>query len=105
MVNEKQVLLVAQKSATTDNPTIEDLFNVGVAARILQVMKMPNGTLKVLVEGLVRAKIKSITSPSGFLNAHVVHMGRADEKYDRETEALSRAVGEQFSESMVPYMG
>ena len=56
MAKDKQVLLVAQHMAGIDHPGPEDLFDVGVAARILQVTKMPNGTLKVLVEGLIRAR-------------------------------------------------
>jgi ATP-dependent Lon protease len=98
MMQDKQVLLVAQRSAATDTPNQDDLYMVGVVARILQVMKMPNGTLKVLVEGMVRAKVRSLTSEGEFLVAQIDLVRRADEKYDRETEALSRAVTEQFTE-------
>jgi ATP-dependent Lon protease len=55
MIKNKQLLLVAQRSPSVENPSPSDLYRVGVVARVLQVMKMPNGTLKVLVEGLVRA--------------------------------------------------
>ena len=98
MVQDKQILLVAQRSAATDTPAQDDLFPVGVVARILQVMKMPNGTLKVLVEGVVRARVRAISSEGEFLTAQVDLIRRDGEKYDRETEALSRAVAEQFSE-------
>ena len=98
MVQDKQVLLVAQRSAATDTPQQDDLFGIGVAARILQVMKMPNGTLKVLVEGMVRARVKSLSSEGEYITGQVEILRRADEKYDRETEALSRAVAEQFTE-------
>ncbi len=98
MVQDKQVLLVAQKSAATDTPKQEDLYSVGVVARILQVMKMPNGTLKVLVEGMLRAKVRSLTSEGEFITGQMEVLRRHDEKYDRETEALSRAVSEQFTE-------
>ena len=98
MVQEKQVLLVAQRAASTDNPGKDDLFDVGVVARILQVMKMPNGTLKVLVEGIVRARAMSISSDGEFMTAKVDLLTRDDEKFDRETEALSRSVAEQFAE-------
>ncbi len=54
MVKDKLIFLVAQKSPTIDNPTRDDLYSVGVVARVLQVMKLPNGTIKVLVEGLMR---------------------------------------------------
>ncbi len=58
MVSDKQILLVAQRSSSVDSPKPEDLYQMGVVARIVQVMKMPNGTLKVLIEGLVRANVK-----------------------------------------------
>jgi ATP-dependent Lon protease len=98
MVKSKQVLLVAQRSAAIDAPETDDLFDVGVVARILQVMKMPNGTLKVLVEGVVRADIKSISNEGEYLIAKVSINSRESETFDRETEALSRAVTEQFTE-------
>ena len=98
MVQDKQVLLVAQRSAATDTPKQEDLYSVGVVARILQVMKMPNGTLKVLVEGMLRARVRSLTSEGEFITGQMEVLRRHNEKYDRETEALSRAVAEQFTE-------
>jgi len=98
MIHDKQVLLVAQKSPTVESPKEEDLFGAGVVARILQVMKMPNGTLKVLVEGLVRASIKGFATTGDFMTARVSLISREAEKHDRETEALSRAVAEQFAE-------
>ncbi|MFH1739369.1 MAG: endopeptidase La [bacterium] len=98
MVLDKQVLLVAQRSATIDNPKAPDLFQVGVVARILQVMKMPNGTLKVLVEGMVRAEIANIVKTSGYLAARLRVIPRDGETPDREAEALKRAVTEQFAE-------
>jgi ATP-dependent Lon protease len=98
MMQDKQVLLIAQRVAATDTPGQDDLYPVGVVARILQVMKMPNGTLKVLVEGMVRARIRGVATEGEFLVAQIDLAGRAGEKYDRETEALSRAVTEQFTE-------
>ena len=98
MMQDKQILLVAQRSSATETPNQSDLYLVGVVARILQVMKMPNGTLKVLVEGMVRAKVRSLSSEGEFLVGQIELVRRADEKYDRETEALSRAVTEQFTE-------
>jgi ATP-dependent Lon protease len=98
MVQDKQVLLVAQRAAAIDAPKPDDLYEHGVVARILQVMKMPNGTLKVLVEGMVRARLRSVSQDSEFFTARVGLISRLDEKHDRETEALSRAVAEQFAE-------
>ncbi|MBU0982838.1 MAG: endopeptidase La [candidate division Zixibacteria bacterium] len=98
MIHEKQVLLVAQRSAAVDNPGASDLYDVAVVARILQVMKMPNGTLKVLVEGLVRAQVKSLHIPGEFMTAKISLIRRDAVGNDRETIALSRSVNEQFSE-------
>jgi len=98
MIHDKQVLLVAQKSPTIESPKEDDLFDAGVVARILQVMKMPNGTLKVLVEGLVRATVKGFSTTGDFMTARVSLISREAERHDRETEALSRAVSEQFAE-------
>ena len=71
MVQDKQVLLVAQRAAAIDAPKPEDLYEHGVVARILQVMKMPNGTLKVLVEGMVRARLRSVSQETEFFTARV----------------------------------
>lgn len=98
MVKDKQLLLVAQRSAATENPTPTDLYDVGVVARVLQVMKMPNGTLKVLVEGLVRANILSVAKTRDFYQARLRVIQPDIETKSRETEALSRAVSEQFAE-------
>ncbi len=97
MMKDKQVVLVAQKKPGIDNPKSEDLFDVGVVARVLQVMKMPNGTLKVLVEGLVRAEIKSLTKKSHFLSSKIQIVKPPENKKEHETEALSRSVMEEFS--------
>ena len=98
MNKEKQALLVAQKQADTDNPEFDELFEVGIVARILQVMKMPNGTFKVLVEGLVRAKVNKMKKVSGHFQADISVVAPDKKKSDRETEALSRTVSERFSE-------
>jgi len=84
MVLDKQVLLIAQRSSSVDNPKSADLYQTGVVARILQVMKMPNGTLKVLVEGLVRAEVVSLVKTSGYLMARLRVMSRDQEVPDRE---------------------
>ncbi len=98
MINDKQVMLVAQRSPATEKPSQADLYDIGLVARVLQVMKMPNGTLKVLVEGMIRAKIVRIDRKGGFMLAGFEPMLRTEEKTDRETEALSRATSEQFTE-------
>jgi len=59
MKEDKQILLVAQKNASQDDPSVEDIYRVGTVSTILQLLKLPDGTVKVLVEGGRRARIKS----------------------------------------------
>jgi len=94
---DKQIFLVAQKNATQDNPSESDLFRIGVVARIIQVMKMPNDTYKVLVEGLVRGKINTCTKSSQHLNVTFDFVNPESDQ-EREVEAMSRNISEQFSE-------
>ncbi len=97
MVLDKFIFLCAQKSPSIENPAREDLNETGVIARILQVMKLPNGTLKVLVEGIVRARIKIFKKTGGYFTARV-QVIPFDNSRDKETEALSRMVGELFTQ-------
>jgi ATP-dependent Lon protease len=62
MVQDKKIMLVSQKEASIDEPQVNDLFNIGTIASILQMLKLPDGTIKVLVEGLQRAKINLLTN-------------------------------------------
>ncbi len=98
MSDDKQILLLSQKEASVDKPKPADLYEVGVVARVLQVMKMPNGTFKVLVEGLIRASVKKVTKKNKYFSATTEIVEAQKESTDRETEALCRAVSEQFSE-------
>jgi len=98
MVMDKLVFLVAQKESSVDNPTQKDLYQIGVVARILQVMKLPNGTLKVLVEGLLRGRVTSFVETSGFLSARIKIIEPDRDSKDTETEALARRVMDMFSE-------
>merc|ERR1712054_549734 len=67
--SEKQVLLVTQKDAITDNPKESDLFKIGILGNILQMLKLPDGTVKVLVEGKVRVKISKFMIADNYINA------------------------------------
>ncbi|HKK21411.1 MAG TPA: endopeptidase La [candidate division Zixibacteria bacterium] len=98
MTKDKQILLVAQREASVDKPEPEDLYDVGVVARVLQVMKMPNGTFKVLVEGLIRAEVKTMSKTGGYFLANCHVEPQEDDSSDRELEALSRAVMDQFTD-------
>ncbi|MFH1374550.1 MAG: endopeptidase La [bacterium] len=98
MGKDKRVLLIAQRRAAIDQPDPEDLYDVGVMARVLQVTKMPNGTLKVLVEGLVRAHVEAFRKTSRCGVADVRLIAPDSGEGDREAEALFRSVNERFSE-------
>ena len=98
MADKKMVLLIAQKKASVDKPAASDLFKIGVVARILQVMKMPNGTFKVLVEGVIRATVTKFFKANDTFTAAINLPELFDDSNDREAEALSRNVMELFSE-------
>ena len=95
MSGEKQILLVSQKNAADDDPQPENIYRIGTLATILQLLKLPDGTVKVLVEGTDRAKIVSFLPAEESLRAQVqiVVSGAAN---DRELEALMRSVSAQF---------
>ncbi len=93
----KSILLVAQKSAAKDDPGAEDLYNIGCIANILQMLKLPDGTVKVLVEGSQRASIDSVSD----VRTHCVADARphpADSKENTEAEAMRRALVAQFDQ-------
>ena len=93
----KGILLVAQKSAVKDEPEAEDLYSIGCVANILQMLKLPDGTVKVLVEGMQRAYVDAIESRDEmfFATARPVP---AKDSIDHEVEALRRAVISQFDQ-------
>ncbi|MCX2788168.1 endopeptidase La [Vibrio sp. Sgm 5] len=94
METNKQVLLVAQKQADTDEPTVDDLFEVGTVATILQLLKLPDGTVKVLVEGQQRAKINHFKESEFFLaEAEFVVTPELEEP---EQEVIVRSAINQF---------
>ncbi len=76
MVDDKQILLVAQKDPGDDDPKTDDIYTVGTVASVLQLLKLPDGTVKVLVEGNYRAKITEYLPNDKFLSGQ----GRADRR-------------------------
>lgn len=92
-----QIMLVAQKSAGQDEPQAEDLFNIGCIATILQMLRLPDGTVKVLVEGVRRVHVSSITEVDGYFEAQAIPLVSNDES-SSEIEALRRAVLSQFDQ-------
>jgi ATP-dependent Lon protease len=97
MEGSKQIMLVAQKSAAKDDPGPEDLHPIGCVATILQLLKLPDGTVKVLVEGTQRARIESVADEDGLFHALVLPIA-PEESSTHETEAMRRAVIGQFDQ-------
>ncbi len=95
MKSDKQILLVTQKDRDQDDPTPADIYEVGVLATVLQLLKLPDGTVKVLVEGLSRAAVLKFTGRDDFYEAEVAAIDEAGGDV-HEAEALSRAVIDQF---------
>lgn len=97
MDGDKHILLVAQKSAAKDEPTFEDLYEVGSVATILQLLKLPDGTVKVLVEGAQRAQVKELSEEEGYFTVSAEVLP-ADGLDDHEVEAMRRAIIAQFDQ-------
>lgn len=95
MAADKQVLLVAQKSASVDEPGVNDVYRVGTVSTILQLLRLPDGTVKVLVEGGYRAKLDSVVDGEEYLTATADELG-AETLDVREGEALLRSTLAQF---------
>ncbi|HSI47337.1 MAG TPA: endopeptidase La [Ideonella sp.] len=93
----RQIMLVAQKAAGKDEPRAEDLFDVGCISSILQMLKLPDGTVKVLVEGVQRANTREVTDGEEHFSAEVMPIEPAGEA-SPEVEALRRAVTQQFDQ-------
>jgi ATP-dependent Lon protease len=97
MKDDRQILLVAQKNASQDDPTPEDIFSVGTVSTVLQLLKLPDGTVKVLVEGGQRARLFRFTDRQAFFEAEAEVLNEA-EGDRQELEALARSVIGQFEQ-------
>lgn len=95
MLNTKQVFLVAQTDALVDTPYPGDLYKIGTLANILQLLKLPDGTVKILVEGVARAKVLEWTQNTSFFEAHAQILPEIVTQ-ETEIEALMRSVSTQF---------
>ena len=102
MEAERRIMLVAQKAAAKDEPSVEDMFEVGCVATILQLLKLPDGTVKVLVEGQQRARVNKIEEGDHHFTANVTPvevvgtLSNVQTDKGSEVEALRRAVMQQF---------
>ncbi|RCW64821.1 endopeptidase La [Pseudorhodoferax soli] len=99
MEAERRIMLVAQKAAAKDEPLVTDMFDVGCVSTILQMLKLPDGTVKVLVEGQQRARVNHIEDGESHFSANVTPIEIADaSQKNTEVEALRRAVMQQFDQ-------
>ncbi len=97
MKDDKQILLVAQKNASQDDPSASDIYSVGTSGTVLQLLKLPDGTVKVLVEGRQRAKIMRYAESDDFFQAYAEPMEEEHDD-DKESEALMRTAVSQFEQ-------
>ena len=97
MESDKQIVLVAQKNPAEDNPSIEDVYQVGTFATILQMLKLPDGTLKVLVEGTGRVALNEPREGEAFLQTYVTDMA-SGELDAAEADALTRSTLSLFEQ-------
>jgi ATP-dependent Lon protease len=97
MASDKQVLLVAQKNASEDEPGIDDLFEIGTIATILQLIRLPDGTVKVLVEGLTRARIVNVSFGADHFRADTALL-TSEVLSDKEAALLIRSLLSQFDQ-------
>ncbi|HEX8485666.1 endopeptidase La [Sphingomonas sp.] len=95
MAADKEIFLVSQLDPAEDDPSREDLYEVGVTATVLQLLKLPDGTVRVLVEGKARGRLDDLTEGDAYLTA-TIHMVEDLEAEGNETEALMRSVVSQF---------
>jgi ATP-dependent Lon protease len=98
MATDKQILLVAQKSAEVDDPDLNDVHTLGTLATILQLLKLPDGTLKVLVEGLERAEMVAIDDESPYFSAEIELRPSVLEADDRKLEVMGRSLINLFEQ-------
>jgi len=97
MESDKKILLVAQKDAAQDDPVVEDIYRVGTVSTILQLLKLPDGTVKLLVEGVQRARIDEFVQTEGYFVARI-DLVEATALSDRETDVLTRSLLTQFEQ-------
>ena len=98
MEADKRILLVAQKSAETDDPAAADLYPVGTLAQVLQLLKLPDGTIKVLVEGLSRVAVDKVYERDGALQGHGEEIASDESREPREIEAIARSLMSLFEQ-------
>ena len=97
MEQDKKILLVAQQSASLDDPQPDDIYSIGTLSNILQLLKLPDGTIKVLVEGIERAELSKYVDDKAFFTAEVSVL-ECDALEERESDVLVRSLLNQFDQ-------
>ena len=98
MQEDKRILLVAQKNAEIDDPAVEDIHEIGTLSTILQLLKLPDGTVKVLVEGAERVRVTSYENTDAFFTATIETLVSSEESDDQELEVLTRSLMAMFEQ-------
>ncbi|RYZ70683.1 MAG: AAA family ATPase, partial [Lysobacteraceae bacterium] len=98
MEADKRILLLAQKSAETDDPSAQDLYSIGTLAQVLQLLKLPDGTIKVLVEGTARVNVSEVSERDGSLYGRGQEIDSSDLREGREVEAVARSLMSLFEQ-------
>ncbi|MGA8278967.1 MAG: endopeptidase La [Rhodanobacteraceae bacterium] len=94
----KQILLVAQRSPDEDDPKTDDLYSIGTIANVLQLLKLPDGTIKVLVEGIARAEVVAFGERNGMMVAHARSLELLFTRNEREIEVIARSLLSLFEQ-------
>ena len=95
MLGDKKIVLITQKNSEVENPKSDDLYKIGTLAKVVQLLKLPDGTIKVLVEGMERIKIRDVENNSDFLSANYSII-KISEKISSKVKALMKIVIDQF---------
>jgi ATP-dependent Lon protease len=98
MASNKRIMLVAQQSAEFDDPTADEIYGIGTLSTILQLLKLPDGTIKVLVEGSERARIVKFAEKEQYFSAEVLVLPSIDDENNQELDVLVRSVVNQFDQ-------
>ena len=96
MAGDKRIMLITQKSASVDDPKKDDLFDFGTIANVLQLLKLPDGTVKVLVEGLQRASINMFTDNEDYLVSNIDLIDENNDSSDKKLRAISKSITDLF---------
>ena len=95
---DKRILLLAQRSAETDDPAAADMYSIGTLAQVLQLLKLPDGTIKVLVEGTARVNVSEVSERDGSLYGRAEEIDSSDIREGREVEAVARSLMSLFEQ-------